>query len=340
MTIGSAPLPTRGTDVTTPTSVTTTSRLERLSRVARQEETWMKATAPTALVLSFVIFSIASPNFATWHNVNGMLADAAIPLLLAMGMTFAVMLAGIDLSMAATLALGSVVFGFAYSHGWGLLASSAAAIALGCAVGVANGLFVGRVRIPDMIVTLGTMGLVQGIGLIWSRGIPVTISDPVLQTISSDSVGPFRINFLIVAAVGIVLHVLLTHTPAGTHLLSVGDNPDAAKAMGLRVARVKLLGYILCGAMAGTASIFLVLYVGSSQPATNTDYVMKAVAATVLGGTSLFGGRATIWGPFLGAVLLTVVQTGLTMAGVNAFYEPAIVGIIVLAAASMMRGRR
>jgi len=97
---------------------------------------------------------------------------------------------------------------------------------------------------------------------------------------------------------------------------------------------------MICGSMAGTAAIFLVLYVGSSQPAMNTDYVLKAVAATVLGGTSLFGGRATIWGPVLGALLLTVLQTGLIMVGVEAFYEPAVIGIVVLAAATLMRGRR
>lgn len=300
----------------------------------------MRATAPTALVLAFVVFSTLSPYFATWRNVNGMLADAAIPLLLALGMTFAVMLAGIDLSMASTLALGTVVFGFTYTHGWGLWGACLASIALGLGVGAMNGFFVGRVRIPDMIVTLGTMGLVQGIGLIWSRGIPVPIADHVLQTISGSSIGPFRLNFLIVACVAVALHVVLTYMPVGTHLLSVGDNMDAAKAMGLRVSQVKLIGYMVCGALAGLAAVFMVLYVGSTQPATNTDYVMKAVAATVLGGTSLFGGRATVWGPALGAVLLTMLQTGLTMAGVEAFYEPAVVGIVVLAAASMMRGRR
>lgn len=337
---GIAQLPTRDTDVTDASEIQAPTRLQRALRVGRLEETWMKAAAPTALVLAFVTFSMVSSHFATWRNIDGMLADAAIPLLLALGMTFAVMLAGIDLSMAATLALSSVVFGFAYTHGWGLLASCAASVAVGGLVGVANGFFVGRVRIPDMIVTLGTMGLVQGIGLIWSRGIPTTISDPVLQAISSDSIGPFRVNFLIVAAVAVILHVVLSYTPVGTHLLSVGDNPDAAKAMGLSVARIKMIGYVIAGSMAGLAAIFMVLYVGSTQPATNTDYVMKAVAATVLGGTSLFGGRATVWGPALGAILLTMVQTGLTMAGVDAFYEPAVVGVVVLAAASMMRGRR
>ncbi|GMA23323.1 ABC transporter permease [Luteimicrobium album] len=299
----------------------------------------MKIAAPVSLVLAMVIFTILSPTFLTWDNLDGMLADSAIPVLLAVGMTFAVMLAGIDLSMASTLALASVVLGAVYDGG-GLVLSVLAAIAVGAAVGAVNGFFVGRVKIPDMIVTLGTMGLVQGIGLIWSKGVPKPVSDHVLTTIASDSVGIFRYNFLIVAGIVLLLHVLLAHTPVGTHLLAVGDNADGSKAMGLRVSRVKLVGYIVCGTMAGVGAVFLVLYVGASQPATNTDYVMKAVAATVLGGTSLFGGRATVWGPALGALLLTVLQTGLTMVGVDAFYEPAVVGVVVLAAATLMRGRK
>ncbi len=336
--LGSAPAPTL--DRLPDQESRTSGRMRRVARAARLEETWTKAAAPTALVIALVVFSSIAPHFATWHNMNAMLADAAIPVLLAMGMTFAVMLAGIDLSMAATLALASVVFGLSYEAGWGLPVSCLLAVAVGVVVGAANGFFVGRVRIPDMIVTLGTMGLVQGIGLVVSRGIPTPVGDPVLRSVASGSVGFLRYNILIVLVIAAVLHVVLTHTAVGTHLLAVGDSVDAAKAMGLRVARVKLVGYMVGGALAGTAAIFLILYVGSTQPATNTDYVMKAVAATVLGGTSLFGGRATVWGPMLGAILLTVVQTGLTMVGVEAFYEPAVVGIVVLSAATLMRGRK
>lgn len=311
-----------------------------LVRVLTSQEVWTRAAAPTALAIAFIAFSLAAPNFFTFINVNGMLADAAIPMLLAVGMTFAVMLAGIDLSMAATVAFASVLFGKAYSAGWGLLPSILIAAAVGVGVGLLNGFFVGVVRIPDMIVTLGTMGLMMGLSLITSRGIPDPISDPTLHTIASQSIGPLRWNIFIVGIIVLALHLLLTHTPLGVHLLAVGDSMDASKAMGLRVARVKVIGYVISGLMAGLAAIALILYVGSTQPAANTDYVMKAVAATVLGGTSLFGGRATVWGPAMGALLLTVLQTGLIMIGVEAFYEQAVIGMVVLAAATLMRGRK
>lgn len=326
------------TPMTTSTGVTTSR--PRWMRLLLTEEVWTKATAPTALAIAFITFSVTAPHFLTAANINGMLADAAIPVLLAIGMTFAVMLAGIDLSMAATLAFASVMFGKAYSAGWGLLGSVVVALGVGVGVGLINGFFVGIVRIPDMIATLGSMGLMMGLSLIISRGIPEPISNGTLQSIASDSLGPFRYNILLVGIIVVLLHLLLTRTPLGTHLLAVGDSMDASKAMGLRVPRIKMVGYVIAGLMAGFASIALILYVGSTQPAANTDYVMKAVAATVLGGTSLFGGRATVWGPALGALLLTVLQTGLIMLGVEAFYEPAVIGIIVLGAATLMRGRK
>ena len=104
--------------------------------------------------------------------------------------------------------------------------------------------------------------------------------------------------------------------------------------------RVKLAGYMICGAMGGFGAIMLTSYIGSSQPATNTDYLLKAIAAVVLGGVSLFGGRATIVGPVIGAVLLTFLQSGLTLLGVSAFYSPLVIGIVVIAAATLMRGRK
>ena len=137
-----------------------------------------------------------------------------------------------------------------------------------------------------------------------------------------------------------MLHIVLFHTRFGTHLLAVGDNPDAAKAMGLKVPRIKLAGYMICGAMGGLGAVLLTSYIGSSQPATNTDYLLKAIAAVVLGGVSLFGGRATIYGPVIGAILLTFLQSGLTLLGVSAFYSPLVIGIVVIAAATLMRGRK
>lgn len=305
----------------------------------RTEEFWSHATAPVALVVLTISFTIATPRFITWANLTGMLSDATIPVILALGSTFAVALAGIDLSLAANVALSSVVMGVAYKAGWPLWLAALTAIVTGLAVGAVNGVFIGRVRIPDFIVTLGSLSLLMGLSLILSNGTPVSMEVPALTAISNDAFLGIRYNFILVIMMAIILHVIMFNTRFGTHLLAAGDNQEAARAMGLRVARIKLAGYMICGLMGGIGAVFLVSYVGASTPTTNTNYLLNAIAAVVLGGVSLFGGKATISGPLLGAVLLTFLQDGLTMLGVSDYYSPFVIGIVVIAAATLMRGR-
>ena len=300
----------------------------------------MKLAAPVALIVLSIVFTALNPRFLSWPSVSTMLADSTIPILLALGATFAVSLAGIDLSLAATVALGSVTMATAYQSGMPLIVCCAIALLTGLAVGAVNGTFIGWVRIPDFIVTLGSLSVGMGLSLIISQGKPVAIPERALTSLSTMSFAGIRVNFLLAIAVAIVLHIVLFRTRFGTHLLAVGDNPEAAKAMGLKVPRVKLAGYMICGAMGGLGAILLTSYIGSSQPATNTDYLLKAIAAVVLGGVSLFGGRATIYGPVIGAILLTFLQSGLTLLGVSAFYSPLVIGIVVIAAATLMRGRK
>jgi ribose/xylose/arabinose/galactoside ABC-type transport system permease subunit len=310
------------------------------SRVLRTEEFWSYATAPVALIVLIIGFTIATPRFITWTNLTGMLGDAAIPVILALGSTFAVALAGIDLSLAANVALGTVVMGAVYQAGWPLWLAALTAILTGLAVGAVNGFFVGRVRIPDFIVTLGSLSLLMGLSLILSNGTPVVMQVPALTAISTNAFLGIRYDFILVIVMALILHVVMFNTRFGTHLLAVGDNKEAARAMGLRVPRIRLAGYMICGLMGGLGAVFLASYVGASTPPTNTNYLLNAIAAVVLGGVSLFGGKATIVGPVLGAVLLTFLQDGLTMLGVSDYYSPFVIGIVVIAAATLMRGRR
>lgn len=328
------------TDNLSAAGVTRSERMREALRRLGTEDAWTKLTAPVALVLLIIVFSTLKPRFISWPSITSMLADSTIPIVLALGATFAVTLAGIDLSLAATVALGSVTMAVAYQAGWPLGLCCAVALVTGLAVGALNGTFIGWVRIPDFIVSLGALSLVMGAGLIISQGKPVLIQERALTAISTMSFGGIRLNFIIAIAIAVLLHVLLFHTRFGTHLLAVGDNPEAATAMGLKVSRIKLAGYMICGLMGGVGAVMLTSYIGSSQPATNTDYLLKAIAAVVLGGVSLFGGRATIYGPVLGAILLTFLQSGLTLLGVSAFYSPLVIGIVVIAAATLMRGRK
>lgn len=313
------------------------TRAALLSRNLRDPGFWAEWAALVGLVGLIIIFQALNPTFLSSGNIRAMLAAAAILIVLAVGQTFVIATAGIDLSIASTMTLSAVAFGFTYSRGAGLLLSLLAAIVAGTIVGLANGLLVARAKITDFIVTLGTLSAASGLALILANGRPVTIVDRTLLRLSTGSVGVFGYSVIIAALIAILAHIALFHTRFGTHVLATGGNPEAANATGVRTARMKTAVYALAGLLAGIASILLVARVGAAEPAANTAFLLNSVAAVVLGGVSLFGGRATIIGPVIGALLLTALVNGLTLLGVSQFYQPLAVGIVVIGAAFLTR---
>ena len=301
---------------------------------------WADWAALVGLVVLVVIFGAANPTFLSAGNIASMLVAAAILIILSVGQTFVIATAGIDLSVASTMTLGAVAFGQAYAHGWGLLSSSLVAVVAGGVVGVVTGLLVAKARITDFIVTLGTLSAAAGAALILSDGKPVTVIDPGLLRLSTGGVGIFGWTFIIAAVIAVIAHVALFRTRFGTHLLATGGSPEAATATGISTGRVKLAVYTISGLLAGFAAILLVGRIGAAEPAANTSFLLNSVAAVVLGGVSLFGGRATIIGPVLGALLLTALVNGLTLLGVSQFYQPLSVGIVVVLAAFLTRFQR
>ena len=204
-------------------------------------------------------------------------------------------------------------------------------------VGLVNGLLVSRGRITDFIVTLGMLSAASGAALILADGKPKTIISGPLLKLSTGTVWIFGYSFLIAVILAAAAHVVLFHTRFGTHVLATGGNAEAAAATGVSTARIKTAVYVIAGSSAGIAAVLLVARVGAAEPASNTSFLLNSVAAVVLGGVSLFGGRATIAGPVVGALLLTALVNGLTLLGVAQFYQPLSVGIVVVAAAFLTR---
>lgn len=316
-----------------------------LSRSAGQEVAqrvkdmgfWADWAALVGLVGLVIVFQAANPTFLSAGNVRSMLLAAAILLILTVGQTFVIATAGIDLSVASIMTFGAVAFGQSYSHGFGLPVSCLVAVAASTAVGVANGLLVARGKIADFIVTLGALSAASGAALILADGKPVTIIDPALLRLSTGSFGILGYSFIVAVVIAVIAHVVLFHTRFGTHVLATGGSSEAASATGISTKRIKTAVYIISGLLAGVASILLVARIGAAEPAANTQFLLNSVAAVVLGGVALFGGRATIIGPFLGALLLTVLVNGLTLLGVSQFYQPLAVGIVVVLAALLTR---
>ncbi len=176
--------------------------------------------------------------------------------------------------------------------------------------------------------------------LILSNGEPVTIINGFLLRLATGSLGPVPYFVLVAAVVAIVAHMVLFHTPFGAHLLATGGDPEAARAMGINTDRVKIAAYTISGFLAGLASILLTARIGAAEPNANTTFLLNSVAAVVLGGVSLFGGRGNVIGPVVGALLLTALVNGLTILGVSQFYQQLAIGIIVVLSALLMRYQR
>jgi ribose transport system permease protein len=298
---------------------------------------WADWAAVVGLFGLILIFGLTAPAFFTFSNLHAVLLASAILVVVAVGQTFVVATAGIDLSMAANITLAAILLGLTSAGGYGTLAACLLAVAVAAFVGFLNGLVITRGKIPDFVVTLGSLSAVTGAGLILSSGEPTMVSSLFLLKLASGRIGLFGYPVLVAAVVALIGHVLLYHTRFGVHLLATGGHAESARSLGIHTDRVKIAAYTISGACAGIAAILLVARIGSAEPTVNTNLLLNSVAAVVLGGVSLFGGRGSILGPVFGALMLTTLVNGLTLQGVSAFYQPLAVGIIVVLAALIMR---
>ena len=301
---------------------------------------WSNNAVIFGLIVVVVVFTILSPSFFTAGNISDLLVSAAILVVLAVGQQFAIVVAGIDLSIGSNLPWAAALLGFAVTHGWGLPAGIALAIIGGTAVGVVNGLVVTKLRINDFIVTLGTFGVMNGLALLLTSGNSVPVNSGFMQDLALDAVGPIRYFWLVALAVAVVAYVVLFHTRLGTHLLATGGNRDAARSMGIKVDRIRIIAYTVSGLLVGLAAVLLVSRTGTADPSLQTDQLLSSIAAVVLGGASLFGGRASIVGTVAGALLLTVLINGFTLLDISQYYQPIAVGLVVVLSAVLSRFQR
>lgn len=318
-----------------PTAEVTDERAGLGSRLASAP--WPELAAPIGLVVLVIVFGILDPTFGSGGNIEAMLQASAILVVLAVGQTFVVATAGIDLSMASVMTLGAIVLGLTFQGTDNIFLAMLAGVLASSAVGMLNGTIIAKGGITDFIVTLGALSAASGLALILADGKPIQVINRFLLKLSAGGIGPFSWSVIVAAVVAVVAHVALFNSRFGLHVLATGGSTESARAVGVRTVRVKIAVYTLSGFLAGIAAILLVARVGAAEPASNTSFLLNSVAAVVLGGVSLFGGRATITGPVMGALLLTALVNGLTLLGLSQFYQPLAVGIVVVLAALLTR---
>lgn len=292
----------------------------------------------TAFLLICLVLSLLTPGFFSIQNTTIILRQVSINGILAIGVTFVIISGGIDLSLGSVVAFTGVVAAlFAHPGEHPLIVALGMAILAGLAIGGVNGLAVTRGKVAPFIVTLGMMTIARGLALLASDGRPVTGLSDSFNYIGGGSVLGVPIPVLIFGAIILLSSFILNKTRLGRYLYAVGGNEKAAYASGIRVNSVKVLSYMICSGLAAIAGIVLASRITTGQPNAGLAYELDAIAAVVIGGTSLSGGIGSIGGTVLGVLLIGVINNGLDLLNVSSYYQQIIKGAIIIAAALIDR---
>ena len=309
----------------------------------RDTFTWRRLSdfaALIGLVIVFIGLFIATPNFLTIPNLTDVLVASSVLAVMALGQQMVVVVGGIDLSMGATLPWCAAALAVAYGHGLGLPLAILVSVVAGAVIGLINGSLIALLNLTDFVVTLGTLSIVGGITFLLTGGNNIQAFAPFLQSLALDGIGPIRWFWLVAVVLAAAVWVFLFRTRPGTHLLATGGNIDAARSAGVAVRKWRLLAYIASGALTGVAGVLFVSRNGGADPTLQTNLLLSSIAAVVLGGSSLFGGKASVLGTLCGAVLLTSLINGFTLLNISQAYQPIAVGAVVLMAALLARFNR
>jgi ribose/xylose/arabinose/galactoside ABC-type transport system permease subunit len=318
----------------------------RAGRRNRLAEFLLRYGIVLALIALGAVFAWRSPVFLTGDNLLQILLQASVNIIVALGMTYVIITAGIDLSVGSTAAFSGMVAATAMSAGLpvlGLTLPWPAAVLLGILtgvlVGLLNGVIVTSLRITPFIVTLGMLSVVRGLTLIFSGGRPVFGFSEGFTNLAG-TVGPIPVPAIIAGILAVVSAFVLRFTRLGEYTYAIGGNEEAARLSGVPVNRYKIAIYTLCGAFAATAGIVLTARLRVAEPNAATGYELDAIAATVMGGTSLFGGEGTVVGTVIGALIIATLRNGLNLLNVQAYYQQLAIGLVIILAVALDRFRQ
>ncbi|NMY27578.1 ribose ABC transporter permease [Pseudomonas sp. WS 5021] len=291
------------------------------------------------LLLVTAVMIVASDNFLTASNLSNIARQVSINAIIAVGMTCVILTGGIDLSVGPVMALSGTLTAGLMVAGLPPGLAIGAGLLIGVAFGIGNGLFVAYLHMPPIIVTLATMGIARGFGLMYTDGYPISGLPEWFGFFGRASLLGIQVPILIMLVTYLVAYVLLQHTRIGRYIYAIGGNEEAVRLSGVRAARFKLLVYGISGLTAAIAGLVLTSRLMSGQPNAGIGFELDAIAAVVLGGASIAGGRGVIVGTLLGAMLLGVLNNGLNMLGVSPYVQSVIKGAIILLAIFISRQR-
>ncbi len=319
--------------------------------------TLMKLRTFIALFAVFIFFAFAAPNFLSTANLILMSKHVALNAFLAMGMTFVIITGGIDLSVGSIVGLCGMVagglliygidLGIGYTIYFNVIEITLITLVVGVAVGFINGLLITKLNVAPFIATLGTLYVARGLALLSSDGqtFPNLVGREDLGTtgfgfLGSGSILGLPVSIWILIVVALLAAYVARYTPLGRQIFAVGGNERAARMSGIRVNRVKMFVYMFSGFCAAIAGLIISSELMASHPATGNSFELNAIAAAVLGGTSMSGGRGTIGGTIIGAFVIGILSDGLVMMGVSSFWQMVIKGLVIIIAVVVDQAQR
>lgn len=285
--------------------------------------------------LSFV-FSILSPYFLSFQNFSNILLASSLLGILGLGASLVLASAGLDLSIGSVMALSgvaSIVIARLFGFDWYL--TILICLFFGGLIGFCNGFVITQFRIPAFIVTLGMLGIARGLALIISDGRPIYGLDPLIIFMGQGNIWGISVPVIIMCLSALIVYFILRHTRFGRYILCMGDNEQALRKAGVSIKAQKIKIYVLSGVLTALAGLLFMGRVNSADPAIGLGYELNAITVALIGGTSLFGGKASVIGVLMGALLIGVLQNGLNLLAVPSYYQQVAIGLILILSVSL-----
>ena len=292
------------------------------------------------LLIIIITFSFLSPVFFTIPNLLNILQQSSINALIALGMTLVIISGGIDLSVGPTAALSAVLGATMMVAGVPVPLAILATLGIGAICGVFSGSLVAYAGLQPFIVTLGGLSLFRAIALIYTGGNPVFGIPTEFRSLINSEIFGIPTPIVIVAVIALVLWTVMNKTPLGEYILAVGGNEEAARVAGVPVKRTKVTVFVISGTLASLASLILIGRLGAAEPTIGNLWELDAIAAAAIGGASLMGGKGSVVGTIIGAIILGALRNGLTLLNIQAFYQLLATGLIIIIAMLIDRATR
>jgi ribose transport system permease protein len=293
-----------------------------------------------AFILLCIVMSVLSPVFLTLTNVRNVIRQSSIYGIMAVGMTFVILTGGIDLSVGSILALAGAIAAGSLKAGvnLGLVIIVALAIGIGC--GLVNGLFITIGGITPFVVTLGMMSIARGLTLIYTKGYPISGLQESFRFIGGGDILAIPFPIIVFILTVLIAWAILTQTRPGRYTYAIGGNEETVKLSGINSNFYKTIVYMISGIVSAISALILTSRLNSAEPVAGQGYELDVIAAVVIGGTSLMGGRGGVWGTLIGALLIGVINNGMNLLGISPYFQLIVKGLIIIGAVLLDRLRQ